>query len=171
MQACREDRWSEVPPEIATRLAGLLNQFSNVTESGRTSAFQTTAAATTTNPPASAGSQPPTQSYNRTSGAKTIPGSISASVESTTPVSPSNLASQVVILAVTLGQRIRLAQIDVRNSKDDQFFVSLRDCYGELRGLVRRWFGIWKYAYCDFIKVNSQCILGPLGTAADYSTV
>lgn len=51
---------------------------------------------------------------------------------------------------------IQIAQIEVQALKDDLFFDALRHRYSKLRGFLRRWFGIWRYAHCDFIKARIQ---------------
>jgi hypothetical protein len=59
-----------------------------------------------------------------------------------------------VLLGVTGGDDLHLAQIEVQDFKDDQFFEQLRERYNELRGFFRRWFGIWQYSHSEFVKVS-----------------
>jgi hypothetical protein len=61
--------------------------------------------------------------------------------------------TKYVLLGVKTGEYLHLAQISVQNYRDDQFFHELRVRYNELRGVLSRYFSIWGYSHCDFIKV------------------
>jgi hypothetical protein len=61
-----------------------------------------------------------------------------------------------VLFGVTAGEDLHLAQIEVQDSKDDQFFEQLRERYNELRGFFRKWFGIWQYSHSEFVKVRDR---------------
>ena len=63
------------------------------------------------------------------------------------------LRSLFVLLGVGLGDGNQLAQIEISNCKDDDFFQQLRTSYNTTKGFLRRVFGIWIYAHCDFFKV------------------
>jgi hypothetical protein len=65
-------------------------------------------------------------------------------------------AKEYVLFGVTVGDDLHLAQIEVQDFKDDQFFEQLRESYNELRGFFRNWFGIWQYSHSEFVKVNDQ---------------
>ena len=67
-----------------------------------------------------------------------------------------NLPTTYVLLGVAVGDDLRLAQIEVRDvshATDDRFFKELRCQYTALRGWMRRWFSIYSYAHCHFVKV------------------
>jgi hypothetical protein len=67
-----------------------------------------------------------------------------------------SLPTTYVFLGVTVGNDLRLAQIEVQAvsyATDDHFFKELRYKYTMLRGLFRRWFSIYRYAHCHFVKV------------------
>jgi hypothetical protein len=59
-----------------------------------------------------------------------------------------------VLFGVSSGDDLHLAQIEIQDFKDDQFFEQLRESYNELRGFFREWFGIWQYSHSEFVKVN-----------------
>jgi hypothetical protein len=61
-----------------------------------------------------------------------------------------------VLFGVTAGEDLQLAQIEVQDFKDDQFFEHLRERYNELRGFFRKWFGIWQYSHSEFVKVSDH---------------
>jgi hypothetical protein len=61
-----------------------------------------------------------------------------------------------VLFGVTAGEDLHLAQIEVQDFKDDQFFEQLRERYNELRGFFRIWFGIWQYSHSEFVKVSDH---------------
>ena len=61
-----------------------------------------------------------------------------------------------VLFGVTAGEDLHLAQIEVQDFKDDQFFEQLRERYNELRGFFRKWFGIWQYSHSAFVKVSDH---------------
>jgi hypothetical protein len=61
-----------------------------------------------------------------------------------------------VLFGVTAGEDLHLAQIEVQDSKDDQFFEQLRERYNELRGFFRKWFGIWQYSHSEFVEVRDH---------------
>ena len=63
------------------------------------------------------------------------------------------LQSLFVLLGVAVGDGNQLAQIEISNCKDDDFFQQLRISYDTTKGFLRRVFGIWMYAHCDFFKV------------------
>jgi hypothetical protein len=65
--------------------------------------------------------------------------------------------TRYVLLGVTTGEDLRLAQIDVQDYRDEHFFHELRVRYNELRGVFGRYFSIWGYSHCDFIKVCRIC--------------
>ena len=64
-----------------------------------------------------------------------------------------SLQSHFVLLGVAVGDGNQLAQIEISNCKDDDFFQQLRISYNTTKGFLRRVFGIWIYAHCDFFKV------------------
>jgi hypothetical protein len=67
-----------------------------------------------------------------------------------------SLPTTYVLLGVTVGNNLRLAQIevqDISHATDDHFFKELRYQYTMLRGLMRGWFSIYRYAHCHFVKV------------------
>ena len=57
-----------------------------------------------------------------------------------------------VLLSVNHGDNLRLAQLSVQGHTDDQFFSLLRAQYYRLRGFIRRYFSIWHYDHCRFMK-------------------
>lgn len=61
-----------------------------------------------------------------------------------------------VLFGVTAGEDLHLAQIEVQDFNDDQFFELLRERYNELRGFLRKWFGIWQYSHSEFVKVSDH---------------
>jgi hypothetical protein len=61
-----------------------------------------------------------------------------------------------VLFGVTAGEDLQLAQIEVQDFKDDQFFEQLRERYNDLRGFFRKWFGIWQYSHSEFVKVSDH---------------
>jgi hypothetical protein len=61
-----------------------------------------------------------------------------------------------VLFGVAAGEDLQLAQIEVQDFKDDQFFEHLRERYNELRGFFRKWFGIWQYSHSEFVKVSDH---------------
>jgi hypothetical protein len=98
------------------------------------------------------------QSSNSISQAATSPAnnppmiSTGVTIPSVTDMNTMDTA-KYVFLGVTAGEDLHLAQIEVHNHEDDQFFQMLKENYHELRGLLREWFGIWKFSHCDFVKV------------------
>ena len=58
-----------------------------------------------------------------------------------------------VFLGIGLGDENRLAQIEIVNKEDETFYEELKRSYNATKGIVRRVFGIWKYAHCEFFKV------------------
>ena len=63
------------------------------------------------------------------------------------------ISALFVFLGVGLGDESRLAQIEIINKEDDTFYEELRKSYNATKGILRRVFGIWKYAHCEFFKV------------------
>ena len=63
------------------------------------------------------------------------------------------ISALFVFLGVGLGDENRLAQIEIFNKEDDTFYDELKKSYNATKGIVRRVFGIWKYAHCEFFKV------------------
>jgi hypothetical protein len=63
-----------------------------------------------------------------------------------------------VFLCVQIGNnKLRLSQINIAvDPTDDLFFKNLKSEYQRLRGRLRRWFSVWIYDHCEFIKVRSQ---------------
>lgn len=57
------------------------------------------------------------------------------------------------------GNNLRLAQIDVKAMKDDHLFEAIKNNYQKLRGYLRRYFSIWRFAHCDFVKVCPRMLL------------
>lgn len=50
---------------------------------------------------------------------------------------------------------MQLAQINVgQHPSDDLFFEKLKTEYYQLRPALKRWFSIWIYDHCTFIKVR-----------------
>ncbi|KAM7208690.1 hypothetical protein V8F06_014931, partial [Rhypophila decipiens] len=45
-----------------------------------------------------------------------------------------------------------LAQIPVAELSSHIFFSTLREKYFQLRGFLRSWLSVWRYAHCDFYK-------------------
>jgi hypothetical protein len=84
--------------------------------------------------------------------------SIGVTIPSVTNVNTIDTA-KYIFLGVTAGDGLHLAQIEVHNHDDDQFFHVLRGNYHRLRGLFREWFGIWKFSHCDFVKVSMPIAL------------
>ena len=67
--------------------------------------------------------------------------------------------NQSVVLFGVKGPRItlELAQIDtVKHSKDNLFFLTLRQEYKQRRGKLRYWLSVWRLSHCDFVKVSSN---------------
>jgi hypothetical protein len=79
-----------------------------------------------------------------------------AEIVTRTTLAFQSLPTTYVLLGVTVGDDLRLAQIevqDVSHATDDHFFKELRYQYTVLRGSMRRWFSIYRYAHCHFVKV------------------
>ena len=57
-----------------------------------------------------------------------------------------------VFLGVKCGDENRVAEINVHGLGDDKFFEELREEYYKMKGYLRRFFSIWRYAHCDFVK-------------------
>jgi hypothetical protein len=77
-------------------------------------------------------------------------------VGSASNVNMQDKVKKYVFFGVTAGDDLHLAQIEVQDFKDDQFFEQLRERYNELRGFFRNWFGIWQYSHSGFVKVNDH---------------
>ena len=63
------------------------------------------------------------------------------------------LSPLFVFVGVGLSDETRLAQIEIIDKKDDTFYEELKRSYNATKGVLRRVFGIWKYAHCEFFKV------------------
>ncbi|CAG8909772.1 unnamed protein product [Penicillium egyptiacum] len=49
-----------------------------------------------------------------------------------------------------------LAQTAVHDMSDDEFFTWIRTSYYSHRGFLATWFGLYKYAHCEFFRVSSH---------------
>jgi hypothetical protein len=78
---------------------------------------------------------------------------VASRFDHTADVNMQEARGKFVLFGVTAGEDLHLAQIAVQDCRDDQFFEELKTKYNEIRGLFRRWFGIWRYSHCDFVKV------------------
>ena len=78
------------------------------------------------------------------------------------------LSPLFVFLGIGLGDETRLAQIEIIDKKDDTFYEELKRSYNATKGILRRVFGIWKYANCEFFKVPFP--LPPNSPAEDRSS-
>lgn len=45
-----------------------------------------------------------------------------------------------------------------RMKADVEFFSGLKAEYLKVRGLVRKWFSMWRYNHCEFFRVSSSCL-------------
>jgi hypothetical protein len=166
-QPCGEERWAEVPLPFAKALARLLKQFPGQPEAPQVPTDNDTS--TITCPAA----QRSTSGGNQTGAAQTT--SISSSSQKSSQAESSGIASDLtgrsghgtatdmdnqptgnkyVLLGVASGDELKLAQIDVKTYKDDQFFTELKEEYRQLRGPLRCWLSIWCYSHCDFSEVT-----------------
>lgn len=59
-----------------------------------------------------------------------------------------------VFLGVKRGVEHSVAEINVHGLGDDQFFKELRAEYHKMKGYLRRFFSVWRFAHCDFVKVE-----------------
>ena len=76
-----------------------------------------------------------------------------------------NMVTTYILLGVSVGSDLRLAQIEVHGisrTTDDDFFKELKYRYTTLRGFMRRWFSIYRYAHCRFVKVMLSFIYANL---------
>jgi hypothetical protein len=71
---------------------------------------------------------------------------------------PSNTPVYVFI-GVKCGDEHKIAEINVHEFGDDQFFEELRAEYYKLKGRLRHYFSIWRFKHCDFVKVNTTLLL------------
>ncbi|ORY04774.1 hypothetical protein BCR34DRAFT_591111 [Clohesyomyces aquaticus] len=79
-----------------------------------------------------------------------------------------------VFLGVKRGGEHNVAEINVHGLGDDQFFKELRAEYYKMKGYLRRFFSVWRFTHCDFVKVkldsrsskNSIMIVAFLGATA-----
>lgn len=90
---------------------------------------------------------------NSANNLSSIPKSVSG-VSTASKVNTQDKEKIYVLFGVTAGEDLHLAQIEVQDFKDDQFFEQLRKRYSELRGFFRKWFGIWQYSHSEFVKVS-----------------
>ncbi|KAM7212749.1 hypothetical protein V8F06_011892 [Rhypophila decipiens] len=60
--------------------------------------------------------------------------------------------NSLVLFIVLQGAHYKLAQIPVAELSSHIFFSTLREKYFQLRGFLRSWLSVWRYAYCDFYK-------------------
>ena len=159
-------RWEDVPLPFATRFSKLLKQATNslITQAPCSPPYSNSITYTKNS---GVGVQlnsldrhplePIQNQYRHTSynNPRENLATSSETVIRTTPASKS-LPTRYVLLGVTVGDDLRLAQIEVRGAShttDDHFFKELRHQYTELRGLMRIWFSIYRYAHCQFVKV------------------
>ena len=60
-----------------------------------------------------------------------------------------------IFIGIKCKDEHRIVEINVHGFGDDQFFKELRTEYYELKGYLRRYFSIWRFKHCDFVKVNT----------------
>ncbi|CAG8212231.1 unnamed protein product [Penicillium olsonii] len=58
-----------------------------------------------------------------------------------------------------LGNVHLLAQTDVHNMNDQEFFKWLRNSYHSQRGVFAIWFGLFRFSHCEFFRVSSHEII------------
>ncbi|OQE38672.1 hypothetical protein PENCOP_c008G01386 [Penicillium coprophilum] len=83
-----------------------------------------------------------------------LPGS---TVECQNPQSPRGVGYQlhaflVLLNSSILGSAHCLAQTAVHDMSDDDFFSWIRNAYYSHRGFLAIWFGLYKYAHCEFFR-------------------
>ena len=59
-----------------------------------------------------------------------------------------------VLVGVSIGNRIQLAQMETSACTDDSFFDELKVTYNATKGIIRGVFGLWVYNHCDISKVS-----------------
>ena len=159
--------------EFGKQLSRILQRAQGST-SGQEGIFRAPTAAQTTGSSGTSSIPPKAPPTAPMSGQTPNP-SIPSTSSNKSPANPTSLPSQTganiqkqqqlqeyVLLGVKAGKEIYLAQLEVQFHQDIQFFKELRREYAKLRGAFRRWFSIWGYSHCDFVKVLHATLCGKI---------
>lgn len=64
----------------------------------------------------------------------------------------------VLLSSSIFGTMHCLAQTEVHNMSDAEFFAWIRNSYYSQRGIFAVWFGLFRFAHCEFFRVSSHNI-------------
>lgn len=166
IQACGEERWTELPKAFARRIQSIIRnlpmdvvatqnvQYPPVAHTGSNSLSRSTLNDSQIYNNASHSSHANQQSDGWSSDPSRHH-RIPAIKANTFDMS---IAKHHVLFLAKNGDDYRLAQICVGDMNCNSFFITLKEEYFRLRGVLRGRFSVWRYSHCDFYKVNYHVV-------------